>query len=250
AADDGMMPQTAEAVNHAKAAGVPIIVALNKMDKPGANPEKVIQQLTELELVPEEWGGTTIFVPVSALQKTGLKELLEQIKLVAEMQDLKADPNRAGTGLVVEAKLEKGKGPVATILVKDGTIKTGQYLVAGVCMGRVRSLMNDRGEKVTEAGPGMPVEVLGLNAVPSAGDRFDVVKDEAAAHKVVAIREEENRVSNVVTKKMSLEDIFSKVTQGDVKELAVVLKADVHGSLEAIRGMLDKLATKEVKVRV
>ena len=178
AADDGMMPQTQESINHAKAAGVPIIVAVNKMDKPGANPERIKQQLTELQIVPEEWGGNTIFVEVSALKKTGLKELLEQIKLVAEVAELKANPKRSGTGLVIEAKMEKGKGPVATLLVKDGTVEVGQYIVAGVMKGRVRSLMNDKGERVQSVGPGLPVEVLGLEAVPAAGDKFDIVKDE------------------------------------------------------------------------
>jgi translation initiation factor IF-2 len=249
AADDGMMPQTAEAVNHAKAAGVPIIVAINKMDKPGANPEKVKQQLTEFELVPEEWGGTTIYVPVSAVKKTGLKELLEQIKLVAEIAELKADPKRPGTGLVIEAKLEKGKGPVATILVKDGSVRVGQHIVAGTSIGKVKSLMNDKGERVQEVGPGMPVEIQGLDEVPQAGDRFDIVKDEGTGQQVVANRRETLRIANT-TKKLSLEDIFSKVTKGDVKELAIVLKADVHGSVEAIRGMLEKINTKEVKTRL
>lgn len=251
AADDGMMPQTAEAINHAKAAGVPIIVAVNKIDKPGANPEKIKQQLTELEIVPEEWGGTTIFVEVSALKKTGIKELLENIHLVAELQDLKANPERSGTGLVIEAKMEKGKGNVATILVKDGTVKVGQYIVAGFQKGRVRSLTNDRGERVQEAGPGEPVEVLGLEGTPAAGDRFDIVADEDTATEVSTLRKEQAKKAEVTpASKMSLEDIFAKVTKGDVKELAIVLKADVHGSLEAINGMIAKLSTAEVKTRV
>lgn len=250
AADDGMMPQTAEAVNHAKAAKVPIIVAINKMDKPGANPDKIKQQLTELELVPEEWGGTTIYAPVSALKKTGLKELLEQIKLVAEMAELKANPGRSGTGIVIEAKLEKGKGPVATLLVKDGTVKVGQTIVAGTVRGRVRSLMNERGERVESVGPGFPAEVLGLEETPGAGDPFDVVVDEETAERVVRIRRELKEKNAAGTKKLSLEEIFSKVTQGDVKELAIILKADVHGSLEAIQGMLSKVSTPEVKCRV
>lgn len=251
AADDGMMPQTAEAINHAKAAGVPIIVAVNKIDKPGANPEKIKQQLTELEIVPEEWGGTTIFVEVSALKKTGIKELLENIHLVAELQDLKANPERSGTGLVIEAKMEKGKGNVATILVKDGTVKVGQYIVAGFQKGRVRSLTNDRGERVQEAGPGEPVEVLGLEGTPAAGDRFDIVADEDTATEVSGLRREQAKKAEVTpASKMSLEDIFAKVTKGDVKELAIVLKADVHGSLEAINGMIAKLSTAEVKTRV
>lgn len=250
AADDGLMPQTAEAINHAKAAGVPIIVAVNKMDKPGANPERIKQQLTEFELVPEEWGGTTIFCPVSALKKTGIKELLEQIKLVAEMQELKANPHRSGTGVVIEAKLEKGKGAVATLLIKDGTVRIGQSIVAGVMKGRVRSLMNERGERLTEVGPGYPVEIQGLEAAPFAGDKFDVVEDEAAAEKVAGLRREIEDAKKAAAGKMSLEDIFSKVKQGDVKELTLILKTDVQGSLEALQGMINKLSTNEVKARV
>lgn len=251
AADDGMMPQTQEAVNHAKAAGVPMIVAVNKMDKPGANPDRIKQQLTELEIVPEEWGGNTIFVEVSALKRTGIKELLEQVKLLAEVAELKANPKRSGTGLVIEAKMEKGKGPVATLLVKDGTVSVGQYIVAGHMKGRVRSLTNDRGERVDSVGPGIPAEVLGLEAVPAAGDKFDIVKDEATATEVATLRKEQaEKASTTPNAKMSLEDIFSKVKSGDVKELAIVLKADVHGSLEAINGMLAKVSTPEVKARV
>ncbi|KYG64918.1 translation initiation factor IF-2 [Bdellovibrio bacteriovorus] len=251
AADDGMMPQTQEAVNHAKAAGVPMIVAVNKMDKPGANPDRIKQQLTELQIVPEEWGGNTIFAEVSALKKTGIKELLEQVKLLAEVAELKANPKRSGTGLVIEAKMEKGKGPVATLLVKDGTVEVGQYIVAGHMKGRVRSLTNDKGERVQSVGPGLPVEVLGLEAVPAAGDKFDIVKDEATAVEVSTLRKEQAEKSSATPNaKMSLEDIFSKVKSGDVKELAIVLKADVHGSLEAINGMLAKVSTPEVKARV
>ncbi|MGE5085084.1 MAG: translation initiation factor IF-2 [Bacillota bacterium] len=251
AADDGMMPQTQESINHAKAAGVPIIVAVNKMDKPGANPDRIKQQLTELQIVPEEWGGNTIFVEVSALKKTGLKELLEQIKLLAEMGELKANPKRSGTGLVIEAKMEKGKGPVATLLVKDGTVEVGQYIVAGTMKGRVRSLTNDKGERIQSVGPGLPAEVLGLDGVPAAGDKFDVVKDERTAEEMSTLRKEQAaKAANVPAQKMSLDEIFSKVKSGDVKELAIILKADVHGSLEAINGMLSKLVTPEVKVRV
>jgi translation initiation factor IF-2 len=251
AADDGMMPQTQEAVSHAKAAGVPIIVAVNKMDKPGANPEKIKQQLTEMQLVPEEWGGTTIYAPVSALKKTGIDELLEHIKLVAEMQELKANPKRSGTGLVIEAKMEKGRGPVATLLVKDGTIKVGQYLVAGTTKGRVKSLTNDRGEKVESVLPGYPVEVLGLDDVPAAGDRWDIVKDERDAEEVAANRREQFLTSqNQQSQKKTLEEIFSKAKQGDLKELPLIVKADVHGSVEAILGMLAKLNTPEVKTKV
>jgi translation initiation factor IF-2 len=178
AADDGAMPQTVEAISHAKAANVPIIVAVNKIDKPGANPDKIKQQLTEYQLVPEEWGGSTIFVNVSALKKTGIKELLEQILLVAEVAELKANPKRSGTGTVIESRLEKGRGNMATILVQDGTIEVGQHIVAGAVVGKIKSLMNDRGERVTSAGPSMPVEVLGLDGIPQAGDKFDIVKDE------------------------------------------------------------------------
>ncbi|WP_374001628.1 translation initiation factor IF-2 [Bdellovibrio bacteriovorus] len=251
AADDGMMPQTQEAINHAKAAGVPIIVAVNKIDKPAANPERIKQQLTELEIVPEEWGGSTIFCEVSALKRTGVKELLEQVKLVAEVAELKANPKRSGTGLVIEAKMEKGKGPVATLLVKDGTVEVGQYIVAGTMKGRVRSLTNDRGERVQSAGPGIPVEVLGLEAVPAAGDKFDIVKDEVTATKVSELRKEQaEKAAATPATKLSLDEVFAKVKAGDVKELAIVLKADVHGSLEAINGMLAKLSTPEVKARV
>ncbi len=251
AADDGMMPQTQEAVSHAKAAGVPIIVAVNKIDKPGANPEKIKQQLTEMELVPEEWGGTTIYAPVSALKKTGLDELLEHIKLVAEMQELKANPKRSGTGLVIEAKMEKGRGPVATLLVKDGTIEIGQYLVAGTTKGRVKSLTNDRGERVQKVLPGYPVEVLGLDDVPAAGDRWDIVKDERAAEEVASNRREQHLSAQAQSsQKKTLEEIFSKSKQGDLKELPIIVKADVHGSVEAILGMLAKLNTSEVKTKV
>ena len=250
AADDGMMPQTAEAINHAKAAGVPMIVAVNKIDKPGANPDRIKQQLTELEIVPEEWGGNTIFCEVSALKHTGINELLENIKLLAEVAELKANPKRSGTGLIIEAKLEKGRGPVATILVKDGHVKIGQYIVAGTMKGRVKSLTNDKGERVQEVTPGMPAEVLGLEGVPSAGDRFDVVKDDKTAEEVVGIRKDIALKAQESQKKVSLEDLFSKVTQGEVKEFNIVLKADVQGSLEAIQGMLTKLTSMEVKNKV
>jgi translation initiation factor IF-2 len=250
AADDGMMPQTQEAVNHAKAAGVPIIVAVNKMDKPGANPDRVKQQLTELELVPEEWGGATMYVPVSALKKTGIKELLDQINLVAEVEELKANPQRSGTGVVIEARLEKGRGPTATILVKDGTVKIGQCIVAGLASGKVKSLMNDKGERVQEAGPGMPVELLGLDSVPVAGDQFDICKDEKVVERVLEVRRDKVEKAKQPSSKMSLEELFSKVKTGDVKELPIVLKTDVMGSLEAINGMLSKLVSAEVKVKV
>lgn len=250
AADDGMMPQTAEAINHAKAAGVPIIVAVNKMDKPGANPDRIKQQLTELQIVPEEWGGTTIFVEVSALKKTGIDKLLENIKLLAEVAELKANPSRSGTGIVIEAKLEKGRGAVATILVKDGTVAVGQYIVAGSMKGKVKSLINDKGARVDKMTPGLPVEVLGLEGVPSAGDRFDVVADERTAEEVVANRKAVTAAEASIKGKISMEDIFSKVTGGDVKDFNIVLKSDVNGSLEAIQGMLAKLTSAEVKNKV
>lgn len=250
AADDGLMPQTAEAINHAKAAGVPMIIAVNKMDKPGANPDRIKQQLTEFEIVPEEWGGNTIFNEVSALKKTGIKELLENIKLLAEVAELKANPERSGTGIVIEAKLEKGRGPVATILVKDGSVKIGDHIVAGSMKGRVKSLMNDKGERVLSVGPGLPIEILGLEGVPGAGDRFDVAVDEKTAEQVVQTRKDVVLAAQSGAKKMSLEDMFSKVTQGDIKEFNIVLKADVHGSLEAIQGMINKLTSAEVKNKI
>lgn len=250
AADDGVMPQTAEAINHAKAAGVPIVIALNKMDKPGANPDRIKQQLTEHEIVPEEWGGSNIFCEVSAVKKQGIKELLEQLLLVAEMQELKANPKRSGTGIVIESRLEKGRGNVATILIQDGTVKVGDLIVAGVSSGRVRSLMNDRGERVDSAGPGTPVELLGLNDVPAAGDKFDIVKDEKTLERVVELRKSQKLKAETPSAKMSLEEIFSKVKQGDQKFLNVILKSDVMGSSEAIQGMFQKLATDEVKIKV
>lgn len=251
AADDGMMPQTQEAISHAKAAGVPIIVAVNKMDKPGANPEKIKQQLTEMELVPEEWGGTTIYAPVSALKKTGLTELLEHIRLVAEVAELKANPKRSGTGLVIEAKMEKGKGPVATILVKDGFVEVGQYIVAGKTKGRIRFMMNDRGEKVDRVLPGYPVEIQGLEEVPAAGDRWDIVENERQAEAVAANRKEAALQAQAQqSQKKTLEEIFSKQKQGDLKTLPIIVKADVHGSVEAILGLLAKLNNSEVRTQV
>lgn len=249
AADDGMMPQTAEAVNHAKAAGVPIIVAVNKMDKPGANPDRIKQQLTEFEIVPEEWGGNTMFCEVSALKRTGIKELLENIKLLAEVAELKANPKKSGAGLVIEAKLEKGRGAVATILVKDGHVSVGDYIVAGSVTGKIKSLTNDKGERVETITPGLPVEVLGLSGVPAAGDRFDVVVDEKTAEEVAGIRRAKAQ-AEMSNKKMSLEDMFAKITQGDIKDFNIILKADVHGSLEAIQGMLTKMTSVEVKNKV
>ena len=252
AADDGLMPQTAEAINHAKAAGVPIIVALNKMDRPNANPDRVKQQLTEFELVPEEWGGTTMYVPTSAVKSEGITELLEAIHLQAEVLELKANPKRSATGIVVESRMEKGRGIVATILIKDGTLRKGDYVVAGASYGRVRAMVNDHGKDLKEAGPGTPAEILGLDSTPNAGDKLDGVKDEAAAREVVARRQAELRqLSNSTpSPKMSLEDLFSKVQAGDTKDLPVILKTDVAGSIEAIRALFEKTSTEKVKVKI
>jgi translation initiation factor IF-2 len=250
AADDGMMPQTQEAVNHAKAAGVPIIVAINKMDKPGANPDRIKQQLTELELVPEEWGGTTMYVPVSALKGTGIKELLDQIVLVAEVAELKANPKRSGTGVVIEARMEKGRGSVATILVQDGTVNIGQIVVAGKVVGRIRSMSDDKGQTVKSAGPGQPVEILGLPEPPMAGDRFDIAKDEESARKIADQRLAARAAEETPNSKMTLDQLFARVKSGDVKELSLILKADVSGSLEAVKGMLDKIGNAEVKLKL
>ena len=250
AADDGVMPQTAEAINHAKAAGVPIIVAINKMDRPGANPERIKQQMTEFELVPEEWGGTTIYVPVSALKKEGVKELLEQIHLVAEVAELKANPKRSATGIVIESRMERGRGAVATLLVKDGTLRVGDDFVAGHVMGRVRSMMNDQGTTVKEVGPGFAVEVMGMPEPPQAGDYFDVTKDEEMALNLSSQRKAKVVSVDQPNSKMTLEQLFAKVKTGEQKELNLVLKADVGGSLEAVKGMVDKTDTTEVKTKL
>ena len=250
AADDGVMPQTVEAVNHARAAGVPLIVAVNKIDKPGANIDRIKQQLTEHQVVPEEWGGDAIYAPVSALKGTGIQELLDQILLVAEVADLKASVSKMGMGAVIESRLDKGRGPVATLLVQDGTISVGQHLVAGVSSGRVRSLVNDRGERVNSAGPGTPVEVLGLDGVPQAGDRFDVVKDEKVAQEVAQIRRDQQAALEKASHKPTLEQIMARMNRGEQKDLGVILKADVAGSLEAIQGMFAKVTTAEVKIKI
>ena len=252
AADDGVMPQTVEAISHAKAANVPIIVAVNKMDRPNANADRIKKQLTEYELVPEEWGGTTIYCPVSALKKEGIKELLEQIVVVSEVLELKANPKRSGTGLVIESRLEKGRGPVATILVKDGTVEVGQWIVAGQAHGRVRSMMDYKGQQKKTAGPGEPIEILGLGSTPLAGDRFDITHDEDTARDIAERRgrEIDAEESKASSEKLSLEAIFAKVQQGEVKELPIVLKADVAGSVEAIKGIFDKLSTPEVKIKL
>ncbi|MEZ4872331.1 MAG: translation initiation factor IF-2 [Bdellovibrionales bacterium] len=250
AADDGVMPQTEEAINHAKAAGVPIIVAVNKMDKEGANPEKIKQQLTEFELVPEEWGGSTIFVEVSAINGTNIDGLLEQISLLAEIQELKANPKRSGTGIVVEAKMEKGRGAVATLLIKDGTVKMGDLIVAGKVSGKIRAMTDDKGQRVNEVGPGCPVEIIGLSEAPMAGDQFDICENEASVEKLIAYREDEERKANAPSEKVSLEQLFSKMTRGEFSELPVILKGDVAGSIEAIKASFDKMKTEEVEVKV
>ncbi|MBX9768431.1 MAG: translation initiation factor IF-2, partial [Bdellovibrionales bacterium] len=251
AADDGVMPQTIEAISHAKAAKVPIIVALNKMDKPGVNPDRIKQALTEYELVPEEWGGNTIYVPVSAMKKTGIKELLEQIHLVAEVQELKANATLPGKGVVIESKLEKGRGVVATILVQDGTMKQGQPIVAGQAFGKIRAMLDENGKPLKEAGPGWPVQILGLSEAPQAGDKADICDDEGKARAIASVRKQDaDKGPQSMGPKMTLEDLFSKVKMGETKELLVVLKADVAGSMEALKSQLEQVGTDEVKVRV
>ncbi|RKP55500.1 translation initiation factor IF-2 [Cohnella endophytica] len=250
AADDGVMPQTVEAIAHAKAANVPIIVAVNKIDKPGANPDKVKQELTEYGLVQEEWGGDTIFVEVSAKQRLNLDGLLEMILLVAEVNDYKANPDKRARGTVMEAELDKGKGPVARILVQNGTLKVGDAFVAGDCFGRIRAMTNDRGRRIKEAGPSTPVEITGLTEVPQAGDPFMVFEDERKAREIADKRSIKTRQSQIkANQTVTLEDLFSKIKEGDIKELNVILKADVQGSLEALKGSLEKIEIEGVRVR-
>lgn len=251
AADDGIMPQTVEAINHAKAAKVSIIVAINKMDKPGANPQHVMQQLTEYELVPEEWGGDTPCIPVSAVTKEGIKDLLEMIILVADMKELRANPDRAAKGTVVEARLDKGRGPIATMLVQNGTLRTGDILVAGTSVGRVRAMTNANGERIEEAGPSVPVEITGLDDVPTGGDIFNAVSDERLARELVEQRrnEQKEELFNSRTK-VTLDNLFEQMKQGDMKELQIIVKADVQGSVEAVRQSLEKLSNEEVRVNV
>ena len=251
AADDGIMPQTVEAINHAKAAGVQIIVAINKMDKPEANPEVVKQQLTEHSIVPEEWGGETICVPVSAKTHEGIDNLLENILLVAEMMELKANPNRRAKGVVIEARLDKGRGPIATLLVQNGTLNEGDVIVAGTSVGRVRVMMNENGKKVKTAGPSVPVEIAGLAETPAAGDGFDAVSDERLARELVEQRKQKIKEEMFNAKqKVTLDNLFDKFSEGELKELNVIVKADVQGSVEAVRENLEKLSNEEVKVRV
>ena len=252
AADDGIMPQTIESINHAKAANIPIIVAINKMDKPEANPERIKQQLTEYELVAEEWGGETIICPISAKTGMGIENLLEMVTLTAEVQELKANPNRTAHGAVIEARLDKGRGPVATLLVQNGTLRQGDVIIAGTAVGRVRAMTNARGEKVTEAGPSVPVEITGMGEVPGAGDDFHAVADERMARELVEQRKHEQKMAAAgpQNQKVTLEDLFSQIQQGEVKDLNVIVKADVQGSAEAIKASLEKIANEEVRVRV
>ncbi|MDK2820565.1 MAG: translation initiation factor [Clostridia bacterium] len=251
AADDGVMPQTIEAINHAKAAKVPIIVAINKIDRPNANVERVKQQLIEYELVPEEWGGDTIMVPVSAVKKQGINELLEMVLLTADIQELKANPNRPARGIIIEAQLDKGRGPVATMLVQKGTLKIGDNLVAGSVYGRVRAMNNDKGERIESAPPSMPVEVLGLSDLPEAGDIFQVIEDEKLARQIAELRQEERREKELkASSKTSLDDLFKQLEAGEVKELNLIIKADVQGSVEALRSVLERQSTDEVKVNL
>ena len=251
AADDGIMPQTKEAINHCKAAGVPMIVAINKIDRPGANIDRVKQELTEYGLVAEDWGGDTICVPVSAKTGENLESLLEMIILTAEMAELTADPNRKAKGTVIEAKLDKGRGAVASLLIQNGTLHVGDSILVGSTYGRIRAMFDDNGKKIKEAGPSIPVEVLGLSEVPSAGDRFVVCKDEKTARNMAETRKEKMRQdSHQTSHRVSLEDLYSQIQEGKVKELSAIVKADVQGSVEAIKQSLEKLSTDDVKVRV
>lgn len=251
AADDGVMPQTVEAISHAKAAGVPIIVAVNKIDKPEANPDKIKQELTEYELVPEEWGGDTIFVNVSAKQRMGLEELLEMILLVAEVNDYKANPDKRARGTVIEAELDKGKGPVARILVQHGTLKIGDAFVAGNCFGRVRAMVNDKGRRLKEAGPSTPVEITGLTEVPQAGDPFLAFEDERKARAIAERRATKHRQSELGTNsRITLDDLYKHIVEGEIKDLNVIIKADVQGSSEALKGSLAKIDIQGVQVKI
>ena len=252
AADDGVMPQTIEAINHAKAAGIEIIVAINKIDKPSANVERVKQELTEYELIPEDWGGSTIFVPVSAHTHEGIQDLLEMILLTAEVMELKANPNRAARGLVIEAELDKGKGSVATVLVQKGTLHVGDAIAAGSAHGRVRAMMDDKGRRVKEAGPSQPVEILGLNDVPNAGEVFVGCESdkEARAFAETFISQKKVKLLEETKSKMSLDDLFNQIQEGNLKELDIVVKADVQGSVEAIKQSLLKLSNDEVVVKI
>ncbi|KEK25741.1 translation initiation factor IF-2 [Bacillus gaemokensis] len=251
AADDGVMPQTVEAISHAKAAGVPIIVAVNKMDKPAANPDRVMQELTEYELVPEAWGGDTIFVPISAIQGEGIDNLLEMILLVSEVEEYKANPNRYATGTVIEAQLDKGKGTIATLLVQNGTLRVGDPIVVGTSFGRVRAMVNDIGRRVKVAGPSTPVEITGLNEVPQAGDRFMAFADEKKARQIGESRAQQALLAQRGEKsKLSLEDLFQQIQEGEMKEINLIVKADVQGSVEAMAASLRKIDVEGVKIKI
>ena len=251
AADDGIMPQTVESINHAKAANIPIIVAVNKIDKENANPDRVMQQLTEYGLVPEEWGGETIVCKISAKKNIGIDNLLENLVLLAEIQELKANPNRAGQGTVIEARLDKGRGPVATLLVQNGTLKQGDIIIAGTAVGRVRTMLDYKGNRLTEAGPSVPVEIAGLSEAPSAGSPFFAVADERMARELVEQRKAEEKAKAAAPlQKVSLENLFDQIQAGERKELALIVKADVQGSVEAVKASLEKLSNDEVNVRV
>ena len=249
AADDGIMPQTVESINHAKAAGIPVVVAINKMDTVGANPERIKQQLTEYDLVSEEWGGDTIICPISAKTGMGIDNLLENLVILAEVQELKANPNRAASGTVIEARLDKGRGPIMTVLVQNGTLKAGDIIIAGSSVGRVRTMIDDKGRRVTEAGPSTPVEISGMSEVPSAGDTFNAVKDERMARELAEERRQQANAGGPV-KKVSLEDLFSQIQAGEMKTLNLIVKADVQGSAEAVKTSLEKISNDEVRVRV
>lgn len=251
AADDGIMPQTIEAINHAKAANVPIIVAVNKIDKEGANPDRIMQQLTEYELVPEEWGGQTIVCPISAKFGKGIDNLLEMVLLTAEVQDLKANPDRKARGTVIEAKLDKGRGPVATVLIQNGTLHAGDVIIAGTAVGRVRAMTNDDGIKIETAGPSVPVEIIGLAEVPGAGDVCYAVDDEKMARELAEQRRDQEKAErNQALHKVTLDNLFESIQEGQVKELPIIIKGDVQGSVEAVRASLEKLSCEEVRVRV
>jgi len=250
AADDGIMPQTIESINHAKAANIPVVVAINKMDTVGANPDRIKQQLTNYDLVSEEWGGDTIICPISAKTGMGIDNLLENLVLLAEVQELKANPNRAAKGTVIEARLDKGRGPVMTVLVQNGTLKSGDIIIAGTAVGRVRTMVNDKGMRVSEAGPSTPVEISGMSEVPSAGDVFNAVADERMARELAEERRTQMNSGSGVNKKVSLEDLFSQIQAGEMKTLNVIVKADVQGSAEAVKASLEKVSNEEVRVKV
>ena len=251
AADDGIMPQTVESINHAKAANVPIIVAINKMDKPTANPDKIKEQLTKYDLIPEEWGGDTIICPISAKTGMGLDNLLEMVLLTAEVQELKANPNRRAKGVVIEARLDKTRGPIATLLVQNGTLKQGDIVIAGTAVGRVRVMTSDKGRTIKSAGPSIPVEITGLADVPSAGDAFDAVTDERMARELVEERRQAQKdAAAKAMQKVTLDNLFAKMQEGEMKELPLIVKADVQGSAEAVKASLEKISNEEVRVRV